>query len=234
VCVNHHADRTLPTSARGRVLCSAAVTESSASTRMPIRSGDGFVRYTPHLRLRHSCQSGNEDCSAVPPPMLRCLRCPRASSSVADADPSPVGEYQRHASSAPEQKAPAAPPVKQEPAPPPPPPAKPDMAHTHTVPRLHLEALGVARGVLSRISVQQIIEDATQGKPRPVVKLAHNDTIADALALLAEKNILAAPVRAQQKKFHDVLPAQSASHAAHPTDFYVLGHGLPRHHHCER
>jgi len=44
-----------------------------------------------------------------------------------------------------------------------------------------------------------------------VVKLAHNDTIADALALLAEKNILAAPVRAHQKKFHDVSPTQSAS-----------------------
>ena len=42
---------------------------------------------------------------------------------------------------------------------------------------------------------RQVIEDSTQGKPRPVIKLAHNDTIADALSILAEHRILSAPVR---------------------------------------
>jgi CBS domain-containing protein len=40
-----------------------------------------------------------------------------------------------------------------------------------------------------------VIEDASQGRTRPVIKLAHDETIADALSTLAEHNILAAPVR---------------------------------------
>ena len=56
---------------------------------------------------------------------------------------------------------------------------------------------GLSGAVLSRVLVSQVIASSSGGAQRKLVKLAHNDTVADALATLAESNILAAPVRAR-------------------------------------
>jgi hypothetical protein len=59
------------------------------------------------------------------------------------------------------------------------------------VPPLQMPVQPERHDVLSRIKLSALLAEQPAG--RTVVKLAHDDTIADALSVLAEHNILAAP-----------------------------------------
>jgi hypothetical protein len=75
---------------------------------------------------------------------------------------------------------------------------------------------GLSGAVLSRVLVSQVIASSSGGAHRKLIKLAHNDTVADALATLAESNILAAPVRAPQKCAPRCSPEPPRAHQSAP------------------
>ena len=58
-------------------------------------------------------------------------------------------------------------------------------------PPLNLAPAVHEHAVLSRITLRELLHEQPAG--REIVKLAHNETVADALAVLAKHNILAAP-----------------------------------------